>query len=581
MQLFLKIILISIFFLPLTTGFAEEVSNEPASKQPIVLDTLEFRDMDINDVLKLFSAKTGLNIIAGKTISGKVTVFLKDVEAHDALTIILKANDLAYIEDRGVIQVVTSAEYELMAGRKFGVQMQSAVVALKSFKASDAMVFLSQLKSAAGKIVADDESNSLILEESPDHLVKMLDYIKMIDIPTELKVFQLKFTPAEALAAKLQEMLSPKIGSVKIDGASNKLLIKDTAKKLADIEEVIKHIDIPRQTQVFKISYAKAEDLVKTVTPVLSKDLGNIQFDSRSNVIIVTDTSPKIKEIESIINALDKIDKEVLIEAKIVQIELNDAYQMGINWEELIPNLGHSVVDLKNNFSLPGAVSPVSMTTIGTLTRENYSVVLQMISKLGKSKLLSNPRIAVINNQEAKIMVGSQPPYVTDATTTPASGPTTTAETVNFVDTGVKLHVTPMIHDDNYITMKIKPEVSNIPKSITTSNNNQIPVVDTSEVETTIRVKDGVTIIIGGLIKDEYKNTKNKIPILGDLPLLGKAFRNETRSMDKTETVIFLTPHIISGDVHVDPEKFEAPTIKANKTYYNPFFKDEQSIPVP
>lgn len=499
----------------------EESSLESAPKASSNIDTLDIKDMDINDVLRLLASKTGLNIIAGKTITGRVTIFLQNVDVRDALTIILKANDLAYIESRGVIQIVTSAEYEQLYGFKFGVIMDHAVVPLKTLKASEVLGLLSQVKSMGGKIVADDQSNSLIIEETPERLKMLRNYITQMDVPLQ------------------------------------------------------------RSSKVFRISYAKVEDLAKTIAPLLTKDTGTLQYDTRSATIVVSDIDAVINKISTVIKALDRNDNEVLIEAKIVQIQLSDAYQMGINWEVLIPDAQRRKVDLKNNFSLPSNVTPVSVTTIGTLDRDDYNVVLQMIASLGKSRLLSNPRIAVVNNQEAKILVGSTTPYVTNTTTTPATGPTTTAENVNFIDTGVKLHVTPTIHEDGYITMKIKPEVSNIPRSITTSVNNQIPVVDTAEVETVVRVKDGVTIIIGGLIKDELRNTKNKIPILGDIPFVGKVFRNEVRSTDKTEIVIFLTPKIISGDVAISPDEYDYPTIKSNKNYYNPLPKDESTIPVP
>lgn len=546
-----------------------------------MLDTLDIKDMDINDCLKLFATKTGLNIIAGKGITGRVTIFLQNVDVHDALTIILKSNDLAYIEERGVVHIMPEMEYEQITGQKFGVQTQTAIIPLQSIKATDAMILLSQVKSISGKIVADDQSNSIFVEETVDHMEQLREYIAKIDVSTAQKVYTLKYSIAEAVAGKVQAMVSPKIGIVTFDASTNKLFVRDTPDKIKAVTEFVDQIDVTRETKVYKLNYAKAEELSKTITPLLSKDVSKLQFDTRSNTILVTDIAPKIDEISAVVAALDKNDKEVLIEAKIVQIDLDDRYQMGINWEALLPKAGHDVVDLKNNFSLPGSPTPVSVTTIGTLDRDRYSVVLEMISTLGKSKLLSSPRIAVVNNQEAKILVGTTTPYVTDSTTTPASGPTTTAETVNFIDTGVKLHVTPNIHEDGYITIKIKPEVSNIPSSITTSTNNQIPVVDTSEVETMVRVKDGVTIIIGGLIKDERKNNQSKIPVLGDLPLVGKAFRNESRSIVKTEIVIFLTPHIITGDAHVDFDKYPFPNLETNKSYYNPLPKNKTRVPAP
>ena len=176
------------------------------------------------------------------------------------------------------------------------------------------------------------------------------------------------------------------------------------------------------------------------------------------------------------------------------------------------------------------------------------SCVIQALVNLNKSHVLSTPRIAVMNNEEARILVGTTKPYVTSTTTTTTSGPTV-SEDVKFIDVGVKLHVTPTIHPDGYVTMKIRPEVSSAATYITTGQNNQIPIVDTSEVETTVQVRDGVTIVIGGLIKDEKTGQDSKVPLLGDIPLVGAAFRNTNHLKEKTEIVIFLTPRIISGDL--------------------------------
>ena len=281
-----------------TTENSAQVSAVNASLDQVqkstTLDTLEIKDMDINDVLKLLSAKSGLNIIAGKSISGRVTIFLQNVEVLDALTIILKANDLAYMESHGVIQIMTGAEYEQATGHKFGVSMESTIVSLQSAKASDVVAVLNQVKSQGGKVIADDESNSIIIQDVPEKMEQLLDYIKTIDAPTEVKVYRLQHIAGDPLVSKLQEMVSPKIGYVKFDPLSNKLFIKDTTKKLADIDKYIVQIDVPRETREFDINYAKADDLAKTIGPMLTKDIGSIEFDTRSNTLMVMDIPPKI-----------------------------------------------------------------------------------------------------------------------------------------------------------------------------------------------------------------------------------------------------------------------------------------------
>lgn len=471
-----------------------ESKTQPAQslseKKNIIVDVLELKDMDIGDVLKLISKKTGLNIVTGQNVKGKVTIYLKNVEVRDVLQIILESNDLAYIEENGIIRVMTAKDYELTYGHRFGEKTQVKIAQLKNTNAADAMNFLIQMKSTIGKVIVDDKSNTIVLMDTPE--------------------------------------------------------------KLAAMTLLIKEIDVPIMTKVFDLSYAKAEDLSAKITETLTKNVGTMKFDKRSNKIIVNDTSQKLQEIEKMVKAFDEKHEEVLIAAKIVQIILSDQYKMGVDWEAIVSNY-HSL-DLKNSFSVLSSGDKRGKLSIGTISNEDYTVLIEALDTVGKTNILSSPHITAINNEEAKILVGSTEPYVTTTTTTPSSGPTTTAESVNFIEVGVKLYVTPTIHNDRNITMKIKPEVSSVTRFVTTGNNNKIPVVETSQAETTVLVKDNVTIVIGGLIKDEKVESINKVPLLGDLPLVGFAFRNRDQLLRKTELVIFLTPKIITGDVSAESQ---------------------------
>ena len=169
---------------------------------------------------------------------------------------------------------------------------------------------------------------------------------------------------------------------------------------------------------------------------------------------------------------------------------------------------------------------------------------------IGKTKILSSPSIMAINNQEAKILVGTKEAYITSSTSQSGSGTSETAQTVNFVDVGVKLYVTPTVSRDGFVTMKIKPEVSSAKMTDLTSEGKvtQVPIVTTSEAETAVTVKDGMTIVIAGLKKDKKENEVKKIPLLGDIPILGAAFRSVSSSLNKTELVIFLTPRIVRDE---------------------------------
>jgi len=457
-------------------------------KDKIILDVLDLEDMDISDVLKLVSKKSGLNIVAGKNIAGKVTIYLKDVDVGDALRIILESHDMAFIEEDNIVKVMTDKDYELTYGHKFEDKTAVRMVRLKYANAAETMATLNQMRSIVGKIIADQKSNMLVLMDTPD--------------------------------------------------------------KLEAMEVLLAGIDVPVRSETFHLSYTKAEDLAPKITEAITKSVGTVNFDKRTNKIIVTDTAQKLEEIRNIITAFDSQQREVSIEAKIIQVVLSDQYKMGIDWQAIVSDW-HAFNWQSDLDVLGGVDTPISKrgkVSIGTLSSDDYTVLMEALQTVGTTNILSSPRITVLNNEEAKILVGSTQPFVTTTTTTPATGAATTAESVNFIDVGVKLFVTPTIHDDDFITMKVKPEVSSVTGTLTTSQNNTIPIVDTSEAETTVMVKDGVTIIIGGLIKDERLDTRKRIPVLANIPILGALFRNRDDLLRKTELVIFLTPKIISGD---------------------------------
>lgn len=452
---------------------------------PIMLDVLDLKNMDILDVLKLISQKSGLNIIAGQNVKGKVTVFLKDIEAREALRIIVESYGWSYAQNNGIMRVMTDKEYEIKYGYRFGRKMETRIKQLSRAKAAEVSVVLNQMKSSSGKVIIDQNSGMLILTDEPE--------------------------------------------------------------KLDAMDAVIRKMDIPVRSEVFVLSYAKAREIASKVADLLTPSVGTMKFDDRSNRIMITDTAAKIMAVEKVIKAFDQKDREVLIEAKILQITLSDEFKLGIDWEGVIADY-HNLT-FGSDFDVLNSSEKRGRLSVGTVEVDGYAALVQALEAVGETNILSAPRIMVVNNEEAKILVGSTEPYVTTTTTTPSAGPTTTAESVNFIDVGVKLYVTPTIHEDDFITMKIRPEVSSVTSNLTTSNNNTIPIVETSEAETTVNVKDGVSVIIGGLIKEEMINTVKKVPFLGDIPGLGMAFRSKSNSTSKTEIVIFLTPKIVSGDV--------------------------------
>jgi type II secretory pathway component GspD/PulD (secretin) len=217
-------------------------------------------------------------------------------------------------------------------------------------------------------------------------------------------------------------------------------------------------------------------------------------------------------------------------------------------------------------------------------SKRDLDVVLKYVQTLGNTQILSNPKISVINNQEAKIHVGERQAYVTSTTTTGQST-STVSEEVTFVDVGIQLSVTPTINDDGYVLMKIKPEISSVVSFLDTKSGNKIPIIDTSVAETTVMVKDGATIIIGGLRREDKVSSAEQFPFLSKIPILSFFFKQQVKKTEKTELLIMITPHIITGDTLTtgdirEPRFMDAP----NKEYdtYVPFaekpdFKADQA----
>ncbi len=492
----LLIIVLSLFLVLNNFAFAQDnqqpQTQEIESLPPISKAsgnnkiTLNIKGMDILDILKMLASYADMNIVVGKNVTGRVTLFLKNVDTWDAFEIILLANELAYDKKSEIIYVITQRDYELQYGQRSDEKKKVKIIQLKYARAEDLSASLNQIKSNLGRIVADAVSNTVVLIDTPEKIKDMQDYINNIDLLVETRIFNLNYAQAEKLQAKIQD--------------------------------------------------------------TITKNIGRIKIDERTNKIAITDYPAKLDEIARIIAAFDEKTLQVLIDAQIIEVKPKDEFKMGVDWDFWLKK------NLRLAASLPtsGAVNKLS---IGTATagkspteNEEYKGIIDLLRTIGDIKILSSPRIMALNNQEARILVGTKEPYASQTTVTGDGGTVTTAESINFVDVGIKLYVTPTVNRDNFVTMKIKPEVSSTGTPYVTAKGESIPIVSTSEAETSVIVKDGVTIIIGGLTKHKIDKEKSQIPALGSIPVLGNLFKRTSNIAEKTELVILITPHILTGE---------------------------------
>jgi len=352
------------------------------------------------------------------------------------------------------------------------------------------------------------------------------------------RVIYLVNVKAADLRQVLNSLKSPR-GRVEINTMSNQIIVTDTLDKIKEVEDAILVLDRKLVTQIYNLNYAQAKEMQAKILEIIPKQEGEVFVDERTNSLIVRAIPETVDKIDILIKNWDKQQQQVLIEAKIMEISLDKSSGVGINWEYLSTS-GEDAVSLAG--TLPATIATGATLRVGTLSKDQYQVTLQALESSTDTNILSNPSIVVLNNSEANILVGSSEPYLVTYIDKETS---TQTEETKFIDVGIKLNVVPRISDDDFITLKIHPEVSSA-RRVAEVNNSL--AVDTTQADTTVVVKDGKTIVLGGLIKDTESFVESKIPVLGDIPLLGLFFRSRARSDVKKEIVVFITPHIVKQD---------------------------------
>ncbi len=330
-------------------------------------------------------------------------------------------------------------------------------------------------------------------------------------------------------------------------------------------------------TKIFPLNYAVATEVKKHLDSILqaeNRTKGNVIADARTNSLIVTETEEGLQFVEEWIRKLDTKPAQVSIEARLVDIYLSDLKEIGVEWFGSYTEApsGNKIQYLKPEVELPGGISIPKDETPRTAEKLQVAVggiqpspeagvlptaglfqfgyitdsvllmtKLGMLVSVGKAKVLSNPKVTTMSGKTATIFAGEKIPYKTVNLVPGPAGTTVSQETWQFIDAGIKLTVTPVISPDGWITMEITPDVS-IPQI---SAPGQPPGVKTRTTSVNVMIRNGESLAIGGLISETDMDAIRKIPLLGDLPILGYLFKYKSRQKEKTELVILITPKIV------------------------------------
>jgi type II secretory pathway component GspD/PulD (secretin) len=479
------------------TGSAPEIEvvGQPALTLEQIMAkpfSANLKKVEVSELLRSLARIGPLNIVATKSVGGQLTFLLENVTLGDALEIVLITNGLAKEIKGNIIHIMTEAEYQALFGKPYNTRLA-------------------------------------------------------------VKTYQMQFVLPSRVASFLENIKSRNVSSQIIpDNGTRTLVIIEVQDKIKEMEEIIRRLDLPPETLTFELKNASVDDITPLVTALLTPNYGDIKTDKRTKRFIVTDHGSVLESITRLIYDFDGKPRQVLIEAKVIQISLTDDFNMGVNWTQVFSSFS-KLKDFKFEGNFPviaDKAKTINLTsTVGTFPQGNYKYVIQALQDFGDNKLISAPRLLTISDKKSEFHIGSTVRYPKTTQTTASGGAATLSETFEEIKEGVTLNIMAAINADRYITMEILPKITKVVKWEQTGLGNPFPsVIEEGTTTTNVMVKDGVTIVIAGLIKDEKQVTYAGMPIISQIPLLGKLLSSKRDYVVKSETVIFMTPYIITGD---------------------------------
>ncbi len=450
------------------------------------------------------------------------------------------------------------------------------VIPLRHVDAERMMELISALVASAGsgqaqggnnqlKVIADSSSDRLLVKGSPEMIAKVQEMVNQLDTtPTRrlsgLRVFRLKYASAGHIAEMLRGLLANQ--SINSAGVASSL----ESASLNDVSSTGSTLT----SEASNITSAVPSTAASSSTSGAATGIGGRPFsiiaDETQNAVIVNAAPELMFEIEEAVNQLDNRRAQVLIQAAIVEVSGDDATQLGVQWALGNANSGYGVVNFNNvgasAASLAAAalsggtgISAAAGSIAGALigigdsrkdskgNTEFYGAILQALDSSTSANLLSMPSILTLDNEKASILVGQNVPFVTGSFTTSGNNSNNPFQTIERQDIGINLNVIPHIGDNGTVRLEVSQEVSSVVPGST--GNASGLITNKSLINTTILADDQQTIALGGLMRDNTTTRQQKVPGLGNVPLIGRLFRSDNDSTQKSNLIIFLQPTIL------------------------------------
>jgi general secretion pathway protein D len=550
------------------------------------------QDANIRSFIEWIAKATGKNFIIDPRVTGKVTVIsngsMTPDEAYRVFLSVLQVHGFSAIESDSVVKVIPDANAKqsgvpLVDDDKLNDDQQVVrVIRSEHVPATQLVNILRPMVPQVGHLAAYPDSNALIISDRASNINQLLKLVAEIDQAGqfEIDVIPLKFANAKELSTMLGT-LTPQGGgqegaskiNVSVDERTNSILISGDPSKRQQLRDVLASLDKPgnliRDTKVIYLHYLKASEVAQVLQNVATsvqkqdKDVGvsgaeiSIQANDTTNALVISAPPAIMTTIDGVVKRLDIRRAQVLVEAVIVEVSDNKVNDLGVQWKTSEAALGGDGLfggfksSMKGNGidSFPG--SPVKLDaglSLGFYSSGSLRALVRMLSTDDSMNILSTPNLVTLDNEEGKIVVGQNVPFVTGSSTSASNPSTNPFQTIERQDVGITLKIKPQINEGDSVTLNVYQEIS----SVTNDTSAADIVTNKRSIETRVLIKDNMTLVLGGLISDEMRDSGDRVPFFAKLPVIGKLFRNDRKEVSKKNLMVFIKPTIINDFAHAD-----------------------------
>lgn len=580
----------------------------PAQGKPMLIN---FVDVDLAAVTELMSKITGKNFIFSSDVAGKITITsntkLTPEEAYDLFVSVLRLKGYAVIPAGNSYKIIPTSEIKQAPlqvvdgneGFRPNEAYVAALVKLNHIQSRDLLSAVQPLISKDGHIAGfGRDQRAVLIVDSALNVDKILKITRLIDVPPSgqaAEIVFLKYSQAASLAQSLKQM-SPKIdegggayqGGLVPDARLNAIVLYGSTEEKEAYKRLIAALDVPApesssKVNVYYLENADAAEVAKVLeglkpAPVPGAiDAGSrvsITADRATNSLIIAASPEEYQGIVQVISRLDRRPRQVFVEAMITEISVDRTLELGTKWRataekdsrpifiggagtvdsSTVQNIlngmaGLSVGGLANFITVP-LTKPDG--TVTNLTVPGFAALFSLSEFRDAIDVLSTPHILTSDNKEAEIMVGENVPFLSKIEREAGTLSQPVLQSIERRDVGITLKIRPQISEGDYIKLDIYQEISAIAP---TAENAADLITTKRSAKTSVVVKDKQTVVIGGLIQNRETKTVTKVPLLGDIPVLGWLFTSTTRKKEKANLLVYLTPTIVKDFDRLDELK--------------------------